>query len=91
VLILERDRPIARIVPLEDTELADDERRADHERKGVLRVARHALRAGEAIQPASATVAAEGGAGPLEFVCFDTRLALVAATEGLRVVPEPSR
>jgi hypothetical protein len=36
-------------------------------------------------------VAAEGGAGPLEFVCFDTRLALVAATEGLRVVPEPSR
>jgi hypothetical protein len=54
-------------------------------------VARHALRAGDAIQLASATVAAEGGEEPLEFVCFDTRLALAATTEGLRVVPEPSR
>ena len=37
VLILERDRPIARIVPLEETELADDARLAELERKGVLR------------------------------------------------------
>jgi prevent-host-death family protein len=37
VLILERDRPIARIVPLGDTQLADDGRLADLERRGVLR------------------------------------------------------
>ena len=50
-------------------------------------VARHALRTGDAIQLASATVAAEG-AGSLDFVCFDRRLALAATTEGLRVVPD---
>ena len=51
-------------------------------------VARHALRTGDAIQLASASVAAEGADGTLEFVCFDRRLALAATTEGLRVVPE---
>jgi uncharacterized protein len=54
-------------------------------------VARHALRAGDAIQLASAAVAAEAGQEPLEFVCFDGRLALAATAEGLRVVPESSR
>ena len=46
------------------------------------------LRSGDAIQLASAAVAAEGADVPLEFVCFDRRLALVAITEGLRVVPD---
>lgn len=50
-------------------------------------VARHAIRTGDAIQLASATVAAEGSGTALEFVCFDRRLALAATTEGLRVVP----
>ena len=50
-------------------------------------VARHAIRTGDAIQLASATVAAEGGGTALEFVCFDRRLAHAATTEGLRVVP----
>jgi hypothetical protein len=51
-------------------------------------VTRHALRTGDAIQLASATVAAEGVDGALEFVCFDRRLALAATTEGLRVMPD---
>jgi predicted nucleic acid-binding protein len=50
-------------------------------------VARHALRTADAIQLASATVAAEG-VDSLDFVCFDRRLALAATTEGLRVVPD---
>lgn len=51
-------------------------------------VARHAIRTGDAIQLASAAVAAEGSGTALEFVCFDRRLALAATTEGLRVVPD---
>lgn len=51
-------------------------------------VARHSLRTGDAIQLASAAVAAEGLDGALEFVCFDRRLSLAATTEGLRVVPD---
>jgi predicted nucleic acid-binding protein len=48
-------------------------------------VARHALKAGDAIQLASAAgVLSAGG----EFVCLDRRLALAATSEGLRVVPE---
>jgi predicted nucleic acid-binding protein len=50
-------------------------------------VARHALRTGDAIQLASATVTAEACGGALDLVCFDPRLALAATTEGLRVVP----
>ena len=50
-------------------------------------VARHAIRTGDAIQLASATVAGEGSGTAMEFVCFDRRLALAATTEGLRVVP----
>ena len=37
VLILERDRPIARIVPVESSERSDDERLADLERRGIIR------------------------------------------------------
>lgn len=37
VLILERDRPIARIVPVEPSERDDDERLADLERRGIIR------------------------------------------------------
>lgn len=51
-------------------------------------VRRHALRAGDAIQLASAVVVSEPGGGPLDFVCFDKRLALAATAEGLRVVPD---
>jgi prevent-host-death family protein len=37
VLILERDRPIARIVPVETSERSDGERLADLERRGLIR------------------------------------------------------
>ena len=37
VLILERDRPIARIVPIETSEREEDERLADLERRGIVR------------------------------------------------------
>ena len=37
VLILERNRPIARIVPIDASQQSDDERLADLERRGVIR------------------------------------------------------
>jgi prevent-host-death family protein len=37
VLILERDRPIARIVPVEPAGRDDDERLAELERRGIIR------------------------------------------------------
>ena len=37
VLILERNRPIARIVPIEASQQGDDERLAELERRGVIR------------------------------------------------------
>ena len=37
VLILDRDKPVARIVPIEVTDRTDDERLADLERRGVVR------------------------------------------------------
>ena len=37
VLILERDRPIARIVPIDASQQSDDERLADLERRGIVR------------------------------------------------------
>jgi prevent-host-death family protein len=37
VLILERDRPIARIVPIETSQQSDDERLAELERRGIIR------------------------------------------------------
>jgi antitoxin (DNA-binding transcriptional repressor) of toxin-antitoxin stability system/predicted nucleic acid-binding protein len=47
-------------------------------------VVRQALKAGDAIQLASAAALGTGG----EFVCLGRRLALAATNEGLRVVPE---
>ena len=37
VLILDRDKPVARIVPVEATDRTDDERLADLERRGIIR------------------------------------------------------
>lgn len=37
VLILDRDKPVARIVPIEATDRTDDERLADLERRGIIR------------------------------------------------------
>ena len=37
VLILDRDKPVARIVPIEVTDRTDDERLADLARRGVIR------------------------------------------------------
>lgn len=37
VLILERNRPIARIVPVDSESTSDDERLAELERRGILR------------------------------------------------------
>jgi prevent-host-death family protein len=37
VLILDRDKPVARIVPIETTDRTDDERLADLERRGIIR------------------------------------------------------
>ena len=50
-------------------------------------VASHGLRAGDAVQPASALATADGREAELEIVCLDRRLADVAAAEGLQVVP----
>lgn len=50
-------------------------------------VARHGLHAADAIQLASAALAAQVDTAPLEFVCFDKRLAAAAVAEGLRVLP----
>lgn len=49
-------------------------------------VVRHALRAGDAIQLASAIAVGGAGVHSLEFVCFDKRLNLAAITEGLRMI-----
>jgi prevent-host-death family protein len=37
VLILDRDKPVARIVPIEATDRTDDKRLADLERRGIIR------------------------------------------------------
>lgn len=37
VLILDRDKPVARIVPVEATDRTDDERLGDLERRGIIR------------------------------------------------------
>jgi len=46
---------------------------------------RHALRALDALQLASAWVAAEGRPESMNFVCFDARLAAAARSEGFHV------
>jgi predicted nucleic acid-binding protein len=47
---------------------------------------RHALRAGDAVQLASAIALRDRMATPVQFVCADARLAEAAAAEGLAVV-----
>ena len=37
VLILDRDKPVARIVPIEASDRTDDDRLADLERRGIVR------------------------------------------------------
>jgi predicted nucleic acid-binding protein len=53
-------------------------------------VARHGLRAGDAIQLASAVAISDPGGPGVELVCLDRRLTLAATAEGLQVVPESS-
>ena len=53
-------------------------------------VARHGLRAGDAIQLASAIAMNEVGKRGPDVVCLDRRLTLAATAEGLHVVPEIS-
>ena len=48
-------------------------------------LARHALRAADAGQLGAALVVQEQLAGPLTFVCLDSRLSLAAELEGLRL------
>jgi prevent-host-death family protein len=51
VLILERDRPIARIVPVEASDRADEERLADLERRGIIRRASRPVPSSRALAP----------------------------------------
>jgi uncharacterized protein len=54
-------------------------------------VARHGLRAADAIQLASAIETRFSETDTLDLVCLDRRLALAAVAEGLRVVPQAIR
>ncbi len=58
-------------------------------RRAVLVLARHALRAADAAQLASALLVADPDPASLPFVCFDERLADAAAREGLPVLGWP--
>jgi uncharacterized protein len=49
--------------------------------------ARHALRAGDALQLAAALALRDGLSTELDFVCYDERLGHAARAEGLRVRP----
>ena len=50
-------------------------------------VARHPLRAADALQLAAAVTIREERQAPLEFVCLDPRLRQAAAREGFAVLP----
>ena len=50
-------------------------------------LARHALRAGDALQLGAALLVADDSPGGIEFVTLDERLAEVAHREGFRVLP----
>ena len=50
-------------------------------------LARHPLRAADAGQLGAALLVQDHLTGPLEFVCFDGKLALAAEMEGLQVLP----
>ncbi|MGH3182740.1 MAG: type II toxin-antitoxin system VapC family toxin [Streptosporangiaceae bacterium] len=52
--------------------------------RGLLRL--HVLRAGDALQLASVLALQETLGTPLEFICFDQRLAAAARAEGLATV-----
>jgi predicted nucleic acid-binding protein len=54
--------------------------------RAVMILARHSLRAADALQLAAALIVAEGGFAGLPFVCLDRRLADAAAREGLDVL-----
>lgn len=50
-------------------------------------LARHPIRAADAGQLGAALLVQDHGAGPLECVCFDRKLALADELEGLQVLP----
>jgi predicted nucleic acid-binding protein len=54
--------------------------------RAVMILARHTLRAADALQLAAALIVAEGGFAGLPFVCLDRRLADAAGREGLDVL-----
>lgn len=70
---LDRDWPALRVIEVEATVVA--------EARAML--ARHGLRAGDAIQLASALCLRRELGGPVQFVCFDQRLMEAAEREGL--------
>lgn len=55
--------------------------------RAINLLARHPIRAADAGQLGAALLVQDHVAGPLEFVCFDRRLALAAELEGLQVLP----
>lgn len=55
--------------------------------RAINLLARHPIRAADAGQLGAALLVHDHVAGPLEFVCFDRRLALAAELEGLQVLP----
>ena len=57
--------------------------------RAVALLARHPLRAADALQLASALVLAEGDPSSLEFVCLDNNLADAAEREGFTVLSWP--
>lgn len=54
--------------------------------RAVRLLARHSLRAADAMQLAAALIVADGGFAGLPFVCLDRRLADAASREGLDVL-----
>jgi predicted nucleic acid-binding protein len=54
-------------------------------------VARHNLRAADAIQLASAIATSSPAQGTVDIVCLDRRLAHAASTEGFRILPDLPR
>lgn len=55
--------------------------------RAINLLARHPIRAADAGQLGAALLVQDNVAGPLEFVCFDSKLALAAELEGLQVLP----
>lgn len=55
--------------------------------RAINLLARHPIRAADAGQLGAALLVQDHLTGPLEFVCFDGKLALAAEMEGLQVLP----